>query len=105
MTLVRRSVTTAAVVAAAVVVVAGGVAGAAVDVTGAAAPAAGDVSASALALLGRDHQGAPLLNTNHYSMTESTAVSVLYNPTATGTMGVSVSMARRMKPRPKSVSL
>ncbi len=48
----------------------------------AAAPA--DVSASALALLGRDHQGAPVLNANHYSASDAIAISIMYNPTATG---------------------
>jgi len=53
-------------------------------VASAAAPAAADVSASALALLARDHEGAPLLNANHYSSGDSVALSVLYDPTATG---------------------
>ena len=50
----------------------------------AAAPASSDVSPSALALLARDHEGAPLLNANHYSPTDSVALSVLYDPSATG---------------------
>jgi hypothetical protein len=53
-------------------------------VVGAAAPNSADFSPSALALLGRDHQGAPLLNVNHYSASDAIAISVLYNPTATG---------------------
>lgn len=53
-------------------------------VVNAAAPAAADFSPSALSLLGRDHQGAPLLNANHYSASDAIAISVLYNPTATG---------------------
>jgi hypothetical protein len=53
-------------------------------VVDASAPAQTDVSAAALAILGRDHQGAPILNANHYSSTDSVALSILYNPTATG---------------------
>ncbi len=53
-------------------------------VVSAATPATSDVSPSALALLARDHEGAPLLNANHYSPTDSVALSVLYDPTATG---------------------
>jgi len=53
-------------------------------VVGASTPAATDVSPSALALLGRDHQGRPLLNANHYSASDAVALSVMYNPTALG---------------------
>jgi hypothetical protein len=53
-------------------------------VTTAATPNAADVSPSALALLARDHEGAPILNAQHYSASDSIALSVLYDPTATG---------------------
>ncbi len=53
-------------------------------VVSAASPAPADISPSALALLARDHQGAPVLNANHYSGTDAVAISVLYNPAATG---------------------
>ncbi len=53
-------------------------------VVGATGPSAADFSPSSLALLGRDHQGAPLLNANHYSASDAIAISVLYNPAATG---------------------
>ena len=53
-------------------------------VVGATNPNGADFSASALALLGRDHQGTPLLNANHYSANDSIAVSILYNQAATG---------------------
>jgi len=53
-------------------------------VVGAATPAATDISPSALALLGRDLQGRPLLNANHYSASDAIALSVLYNPTDLG---------------------
>jgi len=54
------------------------------SVVDASTPAQTDISTAALAILGRDHQGAPILNSNHYSSTDAVAVSVLYNPTATG---------------------
>ncbi|HEY1956174.1 MAG TPA: hypothetical protein VGH28_11180 [Polyangiaceae bacterium] len=53
------------------------------SVVGAAAPAATDISPSALALLGRDHEGAPVLSQAHYGATDSVAISVLLNA-ATG---------------------
>jgi hypothetical protein len=53
-------------------------------VVNASAPNAADISPTALSLLGRDHQGAPLMNANHYSATDAIALSVFYNPTATG---------------------
>lgn len=53
-------------------------------VVNATAPSAADISPSALALLGRDHQGAPIMNANHYSKTDAIALSILYNPAATG---------------------
>lgn len=51
-------------------------------VVGATGPSSADFSPSALALLGRDHQGAPVMNANHYSASDAIAISVLYNPTA-----------------------
>ena len=54
------------------------------SVVGANPPSGSDVSASALALLGRDHQGAPILNANHYSASDAIALSILYDPAATG---------------------
>jgi hypothetical protein len=53
-------------------------------VASASAPAQADISANALTLLGRDHQGAPVLSAAHYSSSDAVAISILYNPTATG---------------------
>jgi hypothetical protein len=53
-------------------------------VVSASAPPAADFSANALALLGRDHQGAPIMNANHYSASDAIAISIMYNPTVTG---------------------
>lgn len=54
------------------------------SVVSAATPPGSDVSASALSLLARDHQGAPVLNAGHYTSSDAVAISILYNPAATG---------------------
>ena len=53
-------------------------------VVSATAPPASDVSPSALALLGRDHEGAPVLSAAHYAANDAVAISVLLNQAATG---------------------
>lgn len=53
-------------------------------VVGSMPPDPKDVSAAALALLGRDHQAAPILNTVHYTATDSVAISVFYGPQTMG---------------------
>lgn len=56
-------------------------------VVGAAVPDAQSVSPAALALLGRDHQAAPLLNAVHYTAQDAVALSVFYSPTLTAGRG------------------
>jgi Tol biopolymer transport system component len=53
-------------------------------VVDAAAPAPQDVTANALAYLGNDHQGAPVLSAAHYSSSDAIAISIMYSPTLTG---------------------
>lgn len=54
-----------------------------VDGSGTAAPT-GVVSATAATLLGRSRQAAPVTSKAHYSATDAVALTVFYDPTATG---------------------